>query len=193
MKHYINTILITFTFLNLLTSCGPKSTINFQPVPLENFPSEEELMPYSSQVVYAKNWSEIIIHANFAKTTITIGAHFSTTRNACGRDAYGAIPLQAWNKLAQSINQAVSTPLGEEYCMPEAQELDSQGYYKKHVDGSVEIKLDDKKTLVLFLVRDGQICTHLKDHALAETLHQGLNNQVAQADREECPNGWGSN
>ncbi|NBU21076.1 hypothetical protein EBS43_06655, partial [bacterium] len=112
---------------------------------------------------------------------------------ACGRDAYGAIPLQAWNKLAQSINQAVSTLLGEEYCMPEAQELDSQGYYKKHVDSSVEIKLDDKKTLVLFLVRDGQICTHLKDHALAETLHQGLNNQVAQADREECPNGWGSN
>ena len=192
MKHHMTWIFCILSILTLTVACGTAPSPQDLSDSSENT-ADEELSPYSPQVIYATQWSEVMIQSNFAKTTISVGAHFSTTRNACGRDAYGAIPLNSWNELAEALNQAVNTSLSEEYCMPEAQELDQNGYIKKHIDGSVQIKLESKKMLELFQAKDGMICTQLQDRKLAEKLHRSLNTQVIRADQEDCPHGWGSN
>src|SRR5690242_5065026 len=79
--------------------------INAPPVS-PNQPPEEELTPTSNDVTYSSGWTEAVIVANSAKTTVDIGAHFSTTRNACGREAYGPIDLVIWNKFALNTNLA---------------------------------------------------------------------------------------
>src|SRR4051812_8057937 len=63
--------------------------------------------PESQIVTSAKGWSNIVITANMAKTDVGAGAHFATTRNACGKDAYGALSLESWNNLAKNANLSV--------------------------------------------------------------------------------------
>lgn len=192
MQPRLKTLFIISSLAALLNACANPSPLGLSD-PEPTTAPDEELTPYSNEVTYARKWSEIILHANFAKTIITLGAHLSTSRNACGRDAYGAIPLEEWNTLAQAANSAVDSPLGPETCFEEAQELDQNGYIKKHVDGSVQIKLENQQTLDLFYAQEGQICTHLKDRTLAQHLLHQLDQEVIRADREDCPNGWGSN
>lgn len=142
----------------------------------------------------AEGWSQLTMVANYAKTTLDTMAHFNTSRNACGKDAYGAVQSsELWNKMVQNINAAVqSPPRSEAYCAPANQELDANGYYKKTMDGTVEAKLADGSKRQLFEQRGSDICTTIQDPTLSATLLRNLNELVLLADKEDCPNGWGS-
>jgi len=158
----------------------------------ENLPPTDELNPRSAQVVYPSGWGEIVINANYAKTTVTVGAHFATTRNACGRDAYGGIDLATWNALAQNANLALQSEpnTSEEYCVdPPADAL-------RWMDGTVDIKLPQAngtlKTRTLYEARNGLICSTIRDKTVSDALLGTINQMVLIADKEDCPNGWGS-
>jgi hypothetical protein len=142
----------------------------------------------------AEDWSQLTMLANYAKTTLDTMAHFNTSRNACGKDAYGAIQSSGlWNQLVVSINEAVqSNSRSEESCSPFNQETDANGYYKKTMDGTVEVKLANGSKRLLFALRGSDICTTIQDPGLSKNLLSALNDLVLIADKEDCPNGWGS-
>ncbi len=142
----------------------------------------------------AEGWSQVILLANYAKTTLGTMAHFNTSRNACGKDAYGAIQSsEFWNEMVQNINDSIISPLRTEaLCFPNPQELDANGYYKKSMDGTVEIKLADGSKHPIYETRGTDVCTFIQDLAIAKSLLNHLNRLVILADKEDCPNGWGS-
>lgn len=141
-----------------------------------------------------EGWTQLIMFANSAKTTIDTMAHFNTNRNACGKDAYGVIrPSDLWNKLIKYTNLAIKNPpRTEEYCTSTHQELDSNGYYKKYMDGSVQAVVDGGTKRTLFEQKGSDICTTIDDPLVSNTLFTILNQIVLIADKEDCPNGWGS-
>ncbi len=161
-----------------------------QNYPSSGFDPDENATPDS----LAEGWSQLIMIANYAKTTLDSMAHFNTSRNACGKDAYGAIQSsELWNQMVEYINAAIQAqPRSEAYCTPNSQELDANGYYKKSMDGNVEIKLADGSKRQLFETRGSDICTLIQDPALAKGLLSVLNQLVLIADKEDCPHGWGS-
>jgi len=162
----------------------------------------DELSPTSPKVVYALGWASIEINANYAKTIVSIGSHFTTNRNACGKDAYGAIELDTWNSLAKNANLALQQPPREDtYC------VDPPTDTYKYMDGTVEIKTISQdsgssgndvnnehglKSRALFEVKDGQICSTIADKAVSDALLAAINKIIVIADKEDCPNGWGS-
>jgi hypothetical protein len=148
-----------------------------------------DLNPFSPNNVYPKGWNKVIITANSAKTTVSSAAHFTTTRNACGRDAYGAIDSESWNNLSKSLNVAVTTTLLPEETQPC---VDTPDYYP-YMDGTVEVELNqanEKKTI--YALKNGQICTSIPDPETSKVLLEAIHNIIKTADKEECPNGWGS-
>lgn len=142
----------------------------------------------------AQGWLQVVMIANSAKTTLDTMAHFNTNRNACGKDAYGAIQSNdLWHQLVEWVNESVKrAPRSEERCTPLSQELDANGYYKKSMDGTVEVKLTDGTKRQLFEVRGSEICTTIDTPETASHLLDALNQLVLIADKEDCPNGWGS-
>jgi hypothetical protein len=151
-------------------------------------PSEPlpEITPQVPPLTYAQGWDEMIILANSAKTRVSPAAHFATTRNACGREAYGAIDSQTWNPLATGSNAAVvASHLQEGLCfaIPDV---------PRPLDGSVQLKLKDGKLLTLFELRGNEICGPLADATLANSLLSAIHRVIQVADQEDCPHGWGS-
>ncbi len=143
-----------------------------------------ELSPISPHVTYADGWEEVIINANQAKTKIGVGAHFGTNRNACGRDAYGSIQLEDWNMFAKYMNAAMKGQFSsEETC------LDSPD--TRFMDGITEVKTGEQKK-VIYEYKGGMICTTIADPEVSKNLLKVINSLVIQADKEDCPNGWGS-
>jgi len=190
----LNRIILIF-LLPFIFACNQKAnppppietpaTETETPPPVEE---EEELTPISSQVSYAVGWTEMIITANYAKTTVTTGAHFGTSRNACGKDAYGAIQLEVWNSLADNVNLAIEQePSREEHCVS----IPEDNLYLNRTGLTVDLKMDNGNRS-LFEIKDGQICTAIKDHDASKALIEAINSVIIAADKEECPNGWGS-
>jgi hypothetical protein len=141
---------------------------------------------HSDQVVYAEGWSEALIQANYAKTVIDTTGHFSTTRNACGKDAFGVLSVEDWNLFAKSLNEISKEGLSSnEYCVPAPEDV------SRFMDGEVELKLDQgKKTLYQY--KSYEICSNIQNHQVSDQLLQVINKIIAHADQEDCPNGWGS-
>ena len=171
-----------FTVSNQDTSENPASP-----------PAEEDLPAESPNVVYPKDWSQVIINANFAKTIVTTVAHFSTDRNACGKEAYGPIDLEAWNGFTKNLNEAIpqlaTQSSASPYCVPAPSDD------LKFMNDKVQIKLERKSiTLYEYIIDENgeQICSKLKDHELSNRLLTYVNKIIVAADKEDCPNGWGS-
>ncbi len=157
-------------------------------------PPAQEPVQHEIPEPIAEGWTQLTLIANYAKTTLDTVAHFNTSRNACGKDAYGAVQsVELWSQMVQAINIAIQTPpRAEEDCTPVNPELDSNGYYKKSMDGTVEIKLIDGTKRQLFAQRGSDMCTTLQDPVASKNLLGVLNALVLIADQEDCPNGWGS-
>src|SRR5690242_4977350 len=88
---------------------SPPTSTNDQAPPANPPAPEPDLNPVSPNVVYADGWNEIVIVANSAKTRVGVGAHLTTNRNKCGRDAYSSIELAEWNDIAKNTNAAMKT------------------------------------------------------------------------------------
>lgn len=166
----------------ILSGCNSESSQSVNP----NQEQDGGLSPTSPELVYSSGWTEMVIRANSAKTTVDPGAHFATNRNACGKDAYGAIDLEDWNALAKYTNLAIE---GES--RPEDHCVDPPAEANKYMDGTVEVKTPSG-IKVLFEVKDWQICTRIKDAQVSDTLLKTIEKIILQADKEDCPNGWGS-
>ncbi|MFZ9595592.1 MAG: hypothetical protein ACO3A2_05885 [Bdellovibrionia bacterium] len=142
--------------------------------------------PSSPPLTYASGWDEMVILANSAKTRVSPAAHFATSRNACGREAYGAIALNTWNPLALGANAAATAShLQEGLCFPVPET-------PRYLDGSVQLKLKDGKTMTLFELRGAEICGILSNSQTASQLLTAIHQVIELADQEDCPHGWGS-
>ena len=180
--------LYSLLILFLILGCGLHSNKENPYLDSSNQGSNSavELNPTSPDIVYSEGWNELIIRANSAKTTIDTYAHFKTDRNACGRDAYGAIHLDDWNNLAKGVNFSIEKgPANSWHCVPTPQED------RKYMDGTVEISAGGKKR-ILYQIMDGLICSSVGDPFTSNLLLSAINNIIIIADKEDCPNGWGS-
>ncbi len=185
MIRYTLFILIAFIFIG----CGKRASFEVQS-PLPPPPPEDtvNLTPLSPSITYASGWSMMTITANYAKTVVDVGAHFNTSRNACGKDAYGAIGLEAWNKISLNTNTAIKDGLTlTDYCVP----LPEDNIYLARIGINVEVKLE-RRTETLYEIKDGQICSSIRNHQVSDELLNALTQVIIDADKEDCPNGWGS-
>ena len=183
-------IMILISALIILNGCAPAREIPNDESASTNLSDNEEteLLPNSPAVVYASEWSEISFISNFAKTSVGVGAHFTTSRNACGKDAYGAISLQAWNALATQANYlALNPPNGPDYCVP----IPDNNIYLGRAGLSAEIKTDRGK-FVLYENMGNEICSKIQDHLVSDHLLQAMSQVIEAADKEDCANGWGN-
>jgi hypothetical protein len=169
-----------------IQSKGNNSTNQHSEVPPAD-PDSEGLPQTSDAVVDPSGWSEVIIDANSARTKLDFLGHFKTSRNACGKEAYGVMELEDWNALATQSNLAIQSGLSQsESC------IDVQDYTSKFMDGLVTYKLTSGETKTLFTYRDSQICSNLQDKEISAKLLQLIEKLILLADKQECPNGWGS-
>lgn len=177
MKTQWMILLTTTTLFQACTSAELQSEIA-QPVAI---PSSQ---PNESAMATATGWSELKLQANFAKTTLDAMGHFETTRNACGKDAFGVLELEPWNRLVGTLNQvATETLLTEPRCAP------TENYSK--MDGVAELVTPEGKRTIVD-ASGWQLCTYIRDPAFAQKVFEILEYVVLSADKEECPNGWGS-
>lgn len=134
--------------------------------------------------VIADGWTSLQIQANYAKTTVDSFAHWVTNRNACGKDADGALELDLWNRLVTAVNHAVAHPsLAEARC----QANDAQS----KMDGTAEVTLTEGKRILIETRDSSEICTYVNDEAQSKQLIDAINEIVLIADKEDCPFGWG--
>lgn len=166
------------------------------PVPSSN-PTEPEPTPSPSNTPtpfptssLAEGWKTLTVQAWSAKTILDAFAHFSTTRNACGRDADGVLSLEDWNSISVHLNQAVQKELTQEasYCVPTPEAY-------PYMDDRVEVEIDlptfrGKKPL--YEVKEGQICSTISDHTVSDALLNDINKFIKTADKQDvdralCP------
>ena len=184
----MNPKMILLFALILLNGCAPSRRFANEELPPTSDGEDTGLSPQSAAVIYASDWSEISFISNYAKTSISVGAHFTTSRNACGKDAYGAIALQDWNTIALQSNYLVQNPpTGPDYCVP----IPDNNLYLGRAGISAEMKTSYGK-IILFENIGNEICSKIQDHAVSDTLLQAISHVIETADKEDCPNGWGS-
>jgi hypothetical protein len=143
------------------------------------------LDPTSSNVTYAKDWTDLQIDANFAHTSMDNAGHFTSSRNACGKRADGVISLADWNQIAGALNTAVSKPpLASEQCVDITQDFNT---FK--MDGTAAVTLANGTKRQILEVKGSQT---IGDPQAATALVTLVNQIVVAADKQDCPNGWGS-
>lgn len=144
--------------------------------------------PPPASAALADGWTQVLIQANYAKTKVDAFAHWNTNRNACGKDADGALELEVWNRLVTAVNHAVTHPLLAE---PRCQPKDQNSENASKMDGTAQVTHTQGK-FTLIEVRDtGEICSFVKDEAYSKQLIQAITDIVLIADKEDCPFGWG--
>jgi len=185
----MKTILLIF-ILTLSSGCFSQydrklnQDTNIQPQPAE-VPAQPE--PTPTPIALPVGWTELSWIANSAKTRISTGGHFTTSRNACGKEAYGGVELEAWNKMTTALNLAVQKePLREDYCVsiPET---------PPYMDGAVDVKIAGGTLRTIYQLKGDQICSTVQDSKISDDLLSAITRIIAAADKEDCPNGWGSN
>lgn len=177
---------MVFLLMLLCVGCGKQNSNPSLSGPSQVIETGEDLTPYSEKDVYAQGWEGVVIDAYWAKTTVTPSAHFITNRNACGKDAYGAIDLETWNHFAANLNQIIAmNPSETETCVDPPTEA------VKFMNGTVEVNLENKRKKILFEFKDWQICHKIKDLKVATETLNLVNQLIITADKEDCPNGWG--
>jgi hypothetical protein len=125
--------------------------------------------------------------ANQAKTDVDSSAHFDTSRNACGREADGALAAQLWNQLANDVNLILLVPPLPDRT-PNCMDIPDGN----RMDGTVDVYNDKVKREVFFYrAGDSQVCSTIQNTQLAMDMLNALTQLVTLADKEDCPNGWG--
>lgn len=182
--------MLASTVIIMAAGCNKAVTSTPGPAPMPSStspPADTNPATQPTQVLYASGWQEITILANWAMTKVDAAAHFSTSRNGCGKEEYGAIDLALWNKIADGANNLSKTeplPQSDEYCIPI--------FDGNKMDGTVELILTPALKKPLFEARYDKICTTIANKELAENFLHIINEIVIMADKEGCPNGWGS-
>ena len=169
-----------------LSGCGP-SAAPTQPAPAPDSGSAGAAAPGPPAAESAVGWQKTSTIANWAKTSVDNTGHFVTSRNACGRPADGALALEKWNSLVMAVNTALTlTPLSESKCV----DIPRQS----KMDGLAEAQVGDRDTDKRQLIdaRGYQLCSKIPDPQLVISIFKGMSAVVEAADKEECPNGWGS-
>lgn len=161
-----------------LGGCAP------DPSPYRNSAQEAAPPAPDPTISYAEGWNSLLITANFAKTSADTAGHYSTSRNACGKDADGAMDIAAWNRFAKAMNAALAARALTE---PRCSALQAVSKF----DGTAEAQLPNGKRLLLE-VRGMDLCSTVDDAELTRELFEAVSSVVDLADKEECPNGWGS-
>lgn len=143
-------------------------------------------------MIEAKGWREIqMVSGNSARVfgrgeiAINTMGHFRISRNDCYREAWGAIELEPWNRLADGLNRIAATvPLEEERCFARPAR---RGDYS--LDFSADL-LTDTGRLTLFDVRGSgpgtTVCTRVVDLEIARQVLAVLDLTLPQAYREDC-------
>lgn len=170
------TLLVGFTFL---LGCGQKD-----PALNDSNQSVDELSPTSAGIVYAEGWDEIQMIANSAKTNVDNNGHFTTSRNACGKESFGALDTENFNKISRNMNL-----IGKQVLLKTPRCTPFPEGFK--MDGTAEVKMTAGKKLV-FETHGGEICSYASDPKASDELLAGLDAVVKAADKEDCPRGWGS-
>ena len=192
----IKNILLVFTVI-LNTGCMAddpslqNAAANTPPIPRATPTAEPD------PIIMPEGWTEVTITANSARTRISTGAHFTTTRNACGHEAYGGIEFEEWNKFAKSLNAAVQKEsYRNEYCVA-LPDPTPEGMMPPYMDGTVDVKTTEGLTRTIYVLRrdqtGDQICSTIKDAKTSDKMLSAIHKIIAAADKEDCPNGWGSN
>ena len=80
-NRYLATLLGIFIVIETFSGCSTNlnDTPNNPPQPpppQATPPPNDERVPVSPHVIYPSGWEEVIINANYAKTTVTVGAQF---------------------------------------------------------------------------------------------------------------------
>ena len=136
----------------------------------------------------AAGWREVEIQANWAKTKIDFTGHFTTDRNACGRDAMGVMTLEFWNGFTPKVNAALKDPVSTEKLCIET----PQHYKIWQYSDSVIIRMDDGSSKKLFEIdRSQEICTYFTNRAVLMGFLDALNDAVVLSDKEDADCGWG--
>lgn len=178
---------ITLGTLTLITGCGGQSNSTPSVPGVDSTPPTQPNTP-DVPSVKAIGWDSMVIHANWAKTDVTTGAHFATSRNACGKPAYGAIDGALWNTLATQMNAALKlATLETETCVDTVYTTDN-----KSMDGTVDVILSTTGKKTFLESKGSQICHKISDPQVATDLIASIQTIIVQADKEDCPNGWGS-
>lgn len=169
----------------LLVACG-------SPPPAEMPGGQDDGGQSRTDMVQPEGWKEIyMISGNSARVhgrgeiTISTIGHFKITRNDCYREAYGAIELEPWNRLARGMNALLKLPpLAEEQCF--ARPTRPRDY---SLDFQADVITEAGK-VTLFDVRgyheNAKICTRVPDEALARQVVAVLDEVLPQAYREDC-------
>ncbi len=132
-------------------------------------PPLEELIEPDKSLKYAIGWSQIIIYGNYAKTTVSYGAHFKTAPNHQQKEAWGVLSLQLWNRLTKFTNQSIEKPLEESDGVLPIPNGNESRYRESGL--LVQLKTDKDKDLVtLFQMGYDGIYTQIKDKSLAMSL-----------------------
>jgi hypothetical protein len=171
--------------LSALTFAAPGCLSNSETkVNASEGPAPATTPPPSTTAIYAEGWNSMVITANYAKTKVDRIGHWTTTRNACGKDADGALELNFWNQLANAINKGIAVePMSQSRCIPMPANT--------KMDGVADVFLE-QGVRTLLEVRGDEICTTIKDEKVAADLIEVISHVVDTADKEDCPGGWGS-
>lgn len=174
--------------LSLLTLCACGHPASQSPKTTVPDPSAASgTTPIAPGAEVAVGWQKISTIANWARTSLDTTGHFMTGRNACGRPADGVLSLDKWNQLVTAVNTALTLqPLAENKCvdMPRQSKM----------DGLAEVQIGARETdkRALIDARGYQLCSTIPDPQLVMNIFEGMTAVVEAADKEECPNGWGS-
>jgi hypothetical protein len=185
---------IALSLLALSACSGSDDSASSAPV---NTPHANETpAPTAPDLVAAQKWGQLKIQANSATTRLDYTGHYRTDRNGCGQDANGALDLDTWNPIATTINSAVAATMttGDDnyFCPTPPTQNDRLGWPGFNRDNHVvDIQLESNTTQPLFETYQGQICTHIADHDLAQRLYDALNQLTIVADKTDCQNAPG--
>lgn len=192
--------------LNPLPS-APENSPSLPEVPSETSPKKKtsrevdrEMDPglpnLSDKVKYVDGWREVVIHGidvqgYKAKVTVSVMAHYLTTRNACNREAYGALSLEDWNQFADAINSVTQgPPPGKKRCIsvpsPMVDTIDETMDIVLSDEGAKRLNKPKSIRLFEFDAEEWGICTTIPDPALSDRLLALAKRVMLVAHTEDC-------
>ncbi len=161
----------------LASGCGGTST------PADTGYNGSDIGPTSASFVYADSWNELDIQAYQAKTVVSVAAHFTIDRNACGKEGYGVLSLSVWNGISTDINAFMkTTPLKDSRCYPAPD--------GNRLDGTVDLVDLNGKKIHLLESKNGDVCSFDMDADASQRLITTLNTIVLQANNTDAVCAW---
>lgn len=136
----------------------------------------------SNTAVIGNDWDELVVLSGGSEIKISTIAHYRSSWNPCTRQLTAGIltPPELANSTIAAINEAMKEPLvAAEYCLPADQIKNFESY--------ADILVNDKKES-LFIRRGSEMCTKIRDRAVATQLMQLIDRAIVLVFKEACPN-----